>query len=70
MEVNNSLLEAASRLISVEEASKLLKIKKDTLHNWLSMGKYKRIKLHGRTYIDKLEIEASIVSALSGGGKS
>jgi excisionase family DNA binding protein len=68
MNKDNENLEALSaRLISVEEAAELIKIKKGTLQNWLSQGsKFKRVKIGGRTFIDKLEVEDLLQVALSG----
>ena len=61
-------LEALSaRLISVDEAAELMKIKKGTLQNWLSQGsKFKRVKVGGRTFIDGLELEAWLRTAFGG----
>ena len=61
-------LEALSaRLISIEEAAELIKIKKGTLQNWLSQGsKFKRVKVGGKTFIDSLELEALLQVALTG----
>ena len=57
----------SSRLISIEEASDLMKIEKGTLQNWLSKGsKFKRVKVGGRTFIDGLELEAFLQAALTG----
>jgi len=57
----------SSRLISIEEAAELIKIKKGTLQNWLSQGsKFKRVKIGGRTFIDRLEVEDLLQVALSG----
>ena len=68
MNKDNENLEALSaRLISVDEAAELIKIKKGTLQNWLSQGsKFKRVKIGGRTFIDKLEVEDLLQVALSG----
>ena len=68
MNKDNENLEALSaRLISVEEAADLMKIKKGTLQNWLSQGsKFKRVKIGGRTFIDRLEVEDLLQVALSG----
>ena len=68
MNKDNENLEALSaRLISVEEAAELIKIKKGTLQNWLSQGsKFKRVKIGGRTFIDRLEVEDLLQMALSG----
>ena len=57
----------SSRLIPIEEAADLMKIKKGTLQNWLSKGsKFKRVKVGGRTFIDGLELEAILQAALTG----
>ena len=68
MNKDNENLEALSaRLISVDEAAELIKIKKGTLQNWLSQGsKFKRVKVGGRTFIDRLELENLLQVALSG----
>ena len=68
MNKDNENLEALSaRLISVDEAADLMKIKKGTLQNWLSQGsKFKRVKVGGRTFIDRLEVEDLLQVALSG----
>ena len=68
MNKDNENLEALSaRLISLEEAAELIKIKKGTLQNWLSRGsKFKRVKIGGRTFIDRLEVEDLLQVALSG----
>ena len=68
MNKDNENLEALSaRLISVDEAAELIKIKKGTLQNWLSQGsKFKRVKIGGRTFIDRLELEDLLQVALSG----
>ncbi len=68
MNKDNENLEALSaRLISLEEAADLMKIKKGTLQNWLSQGyKFKRVKVGGKTFIDSLELEALLQVALTG----
>ncbi len=68
MNKDNENLEALSaRLISVDEAADLMKIKKGTLQNWLSQGsKFKRVKVGGKTFIDSLEVEDLLQVALSG----
>ena len=68
MKKENDKLEALSaRLISVDEAAELMKIKKGTLQNWLSQGsKFKRVKVGGRTFIDGLELEAWLRTAFGG----
>jgi predicted DNA-binding protein (UPF0251 family) len=68
MKKDNENLEALSaRLISLEEAADLMKIKKGTLQNWLSQGsKFKRVKVGGKTFIDSLELEELLQVALTG----
>ena len=68
MNKDNENLEALSaRLLSLEEAADLMKIKKGTLQNWLSQGsKFKRVKVGGKTFIDSLELEALLQVALTG----
>ena len=68
MNKDNENLEALSaRLISLEEAADLMKIKKGTLQNWLSQGSmFKRVKVGGKTFIDSLELEALLQVALTG----
>jgi len=65
---NKDKLEAlSSRLIPIEDAAVLMKIKKETLQNWLSKGsKFKRVKVGGKTYIDGSELEAYLQAALTG----
>ena len=64
---NEDIETLSARLISVEEAAELIKIKKGTLQNWLSQGsKFKRVKIGGRTFIDRLEVENLLQVALSG----
>jgi len=57
----------SSRLMPIEDAADLMKIKKGTLQNWLSKGsKFKRVKVGGKTYIDGSELEAYLQAALTG----
>ena len=64
---NEDIETISARLISIEEAAELIKIKKGTLQNWLSQGsKFKRVKIGGRTFIDRLELENLLQVALSG----
>ena len=63
----DTLAALSERLIPVDEAAELMKIKKGTLQNWLSQGsKFKRVKVGGRTFIDGLELEAWLRTALDG----
>ena len=60
--------ELSDRLISLEEGTNLLRISKGTLSNWLSSGRHglKRVKVSGRTHLDRLQIEALLEKSLEG----
>ena len=68
MDKEKDKLEAlSSRLIPIEDAAVLMKIEKGTLQNWLSKGcKLKRVKVGGKTVIDRSKLEAYLQDALTG----
>jgi excisionase family DNA binding protein len=47
-----------SRLIDIDELAEYLKLKKQTIYNWLSAGKISGIKVGGVWRFDRREIEA------------
>jgi len=47
-----------SRLIDIDELAQYLKLKKQTIYNWLSDGKIAGIKVGGVWRFDRREIEA------------
>jgi excisionase family DNA binding protein len=47
-----------SRLIDIDELAQYLKLKKQTIYNWLSDGKISGIKVGGVWRFDRKEIEA------------
>lgn len=47
-----------SRLIDIDELAEYLKLKKQTIYNWLSDGKISGIKVGGVWRFDRKEIEA------------
>ena len=53
-------------LMTVQEASERLRLTKNTLNNWLSQGRIKRVKIGRRTFIARQEVENLLNSALSG----
>ena len=55
----------SQRLLTLDEASSLLKINKGTLQNWLSQKRIKRVKMGGKTFVDSESIENLLVKALS-----
>ena len=60
--------ELSDRLISLEDGASLLRISKGTLYNWLSSGRHglRRVKVSGRTHLDRLQIEAILEKSLEG----
>ena len=60
--------ELSDRLISLEDGASLLWISKGTLYNWLSSGRHglRRVKVSGRTHLDRLQIEALLEKSLEG----
>ena len=62
------LEELSDRLISLEDGASLLRISKGTLYNWLSSGRHglRRVKVSGRTHLDRLQIEALLEKSLEG----
>ena len=66
MKKNQSVEELSERLMTVDEASEHLHVKKGTLQNWLSQRKFgfRRVKISGKTYVDKLQVHAFIKEAL------
>lgn len=53
-------------LMTVQEASERLRLTKNTLNNWLSQGRIKRVKIGRRTFIARQEVENLLNSALRG----
>jgi len=51
-------------LLTVSEASELLRLSPNTLQNWLSQGRLKRVKIGRRTFISRKEVEALLSRAL------
>jgi len=63
--MEGDLKKLSQRLLTLDEASSLLKINKGTLQNWLSQKRIKRIKMGGKTFVDSESIEYLLVKALS-----
>jgi len=51
-------------LLTVSEASELLRLSPNTLQNWLSQGRLKRVKIGRRTFISRKEVEGLLSKAL------
>ena len=55
-----------SRLIDIDELADYLKLKKQTLYNWLNQGKISGIKVGGVWRFDRRDIENWLRSKKSG----
>lgn len=53
-------------LLTVSEASELLRLSPNTLQNWLSQGRLKRVKIGRKTFVARKEIEEFLDKALQG----
>ena len=62
--MNGVLEDLSQRLLSLEEASHLLKINKGTLQNWLSQKRILRVKMGGKTFVDAKAVESILIEAL------
>ena len=51
-------------LMTLEEASRELRLSKNTLNNWLSQGKIKRVKIGRKTFLDRKEVAEILAAAL------
>ena len=63
--MEGNLKQLSQRLLTLDEASSLLKINKGTLQNWLSQKRIKRVKMGGKTFVDSESIENLLIKALS-----
>jgi hypothetical protein len=65
-QADNSPLSCPTDSSAWMKASSLLKISKGTLCNWLSSGRHglQRVKVSGRTHVDRLQIEALLEKSL------
>ena len=52
------------QLMTLEEASRELRLSKNTLNNWLSQGKIKRVKIGRKTFLDRKEVAGILAAAL------
>ena len=53
-------------IISVSEAAEILRISVHTVRNWLSQGRLKRVKIGGKTFLLKSEVEDLLIRAIKG----
>jgi len=63
--MEGDLKKLSQRMLTLDEASSLLKINKGTLQNWLSQKKIKRIKMGSKTFVDSEAVEKLLLEALA-----
>jgi excisionase family DNA binding protein len=51
-------------LLTILEAAKALRLSKNTLNNWLSQGKLKRVKIGRKTFVSRKEVNQLLEDAL------
>ena len=51
-------------LLTIPEAAKALRLSKNTLNNWLSQGKLKRVKIGRKTFISRQEVNQLLADAM------
>lgn len=59
----DELQQLSARLITVDEVSALLKVQKQTIYNGLSSGRFKRIKILDKTFMDREEVKGILLEA-------
>ena len=53
-------------IISVSEFAEMLRISVHTVRNWLSQGRLKLVKIGGKTFLLKSEVEDLLIRATKG----
>ncbi|OUT67670.1 MAG: hypothetical protein CBB81_00450 [Cellvibrionales bacterium TMED21] len=51
-------------LLTTQEAADTLRLSKNTLNNWLSQGKLKRVKIGRKTFVSRKEVNQLLEDAL------
>jgi len=51
-------------LLTISEAAQNLRLSKNTLNNWLSQGKLKRVKIGRRTFVSRQQVNQLLEDAL------
>ena len=46
------------------EAAETLRVSKSTINNWLFKGKLQRVKMGGKTFVKRDEVEGMLIDAL------
>lgn len=51
-------------LMTNKEAAETLRVSKSTINNWLFKGKLQRVKIGGRSFLKRTEVEGMLIDAL------
>ena len=51
-------------LLTTQEAADTLRLSKNTLNNWLSQGKLKRVKIGRKTFVSRKEVNQLLEDAM------
>ena len=51
-------------LMTNVEAAETLRVSKSTINNWLFKGKLQRVKMGGKTFLRRTEVEGMLIDAL------
>ena len=51
-------------LMTVQEVSDALRLSRNTINNWMSQQKLKRVKIGRRTFVSRAEIDSLLAKAL------
>ncbi len=55
-------------LMTVLEAAESLRLSRHTINNWMSQGRLHRVKLGGRTFLERDEVVKLLEEAIRTGG--
>ncbi len=57
-------------LMTNVEAAQTLRVSKSTINNWLFLGKLQRVKMGGKTFLKRDEIEGILIDAMQANQKN
>ena len=64
------MVESKSNLMKVDEVAEMLRLSVHTVRNWLSLGKFRRVKIGRLTFVHRSDVEMFLQEALSDNQKS
>ena len=57
-------------LMTTQEAAETLRLSKSTINQWLSYGKLQRVKIGGKTFLKRNEVEGMLIDAINDASKN